>query len=68
MRELLSRGKRLDTGEWVEGYFVHLDSERGLQSNRIYTGYAETDCGDFFPDWWEVDPDTVEPLERGQEK
>ena len=24
MREILFRGKRLDNGEWVEGYYVHL--------------------------------------------
>ena len=24
MREILFRGKRLDTGEWVEGYYLHL--------------------------------------------
>lgn len=24
MREILSRGKRIDNGEWVEGYFVNL--------------------------------------------
>lgn len=24
MREILFRGKRIDNGEWVEGYFVNL--------------------------------------------
>ena len=27
MREIVFRGKRRDTGEWVEGYFVHCKSE-----------------------------------------
>ena len=24
MREILFKGKRIDTGEWVEGYYVRL--------------------------------------------
>lgn len=58
MRDIIFRGKRTDNGEWVEGYYSHL-SDGKKQSDRIYTGYAETDCGDFFPDWYEVDPGTV---------
>lgn len=59
MREILFHGKRVDNGEWVEGFYVHLLDGKGRESHRIYTGYAETDCGDFYPDWYEVDPDTV---------
>lgn len=55
MREILTRGKRLDNGEWVEGYYVCLNGKE----HRIYGGYAETDCGDYYPDWWTVDPATV---------
>ena len=55
MREILFRGKRVDNGEWVEGYYVRLHDSKGHESHRIYTGYAETDCGDFYPDWYEVD-------------
>lgn len=58
MRDIIFRAKRTDNGEWVEGYYAHLSDEK-KQSDRIYTGYAETDCGDFFPDWYEVNPDTV---------
>lgn len=58
-REILFRGKRLDNGEWIEGFYVHLCDGKGNESHRIYTGYAETDCGDFYPDWFEVDPATV---------
>ena len=58
MREILFRGKRLDNGEWVAGWFVRLHSGES-KSNRIYTGYAEKDCGEYFPDWFEVDPATV---------
>lgn len=57
-REILFRGRRLDNGEWVAGWFVRLHSGES-KSNRIYTGYAEKDCGEYFPDWFEVDPATV---------
>ena len=61
MREYMGlyRGKRVDNGEWVEGYYVRLFDGKGDVSHRIYSGYAETDCGEFYPDWFEVDPDTV---------
>lgn len=59
MREILFRGKRIDNGELVVGWYVHLRDGKGRESHRIYTGYAETDCGDFYPDWFEVDPATV---------
>ena len=55
MREILSHGKRLDNGEWVEGFYVCLNSK----SHRIYNGCAETDCGDYYPAWFEVIPETV---------
>ena len=58
-RKNLSRGKLLGSKEWVEGFYVHLYDDRGNESHRIYTGYAETDCSDFYPDWGEVDPSTV---------
>ena len=55
----LHRGKRTDNDEWINGYYVHLYDHKGNESHRIYPGYAETDCGDFYPDWFEVDPETV---------
>ena len=55
----LYRGKRTDNGEWVKGFYVHLYDHKGNESHRIYPGYAETDCGDYYPDWFEVDPETV---------
>lgn len=60
MREILFKGKRKDNGEWVEGFYVCLkDDYKNKISHRIYPGYAETDCGVFYPDWFEVDPETV---------
>ena len=55
MRENLFHGKRKDNGEWVEGYYCAFNDV----SHRIYTGYAETDCGEFYPDYYEVIPGTV---------
>lgn len=62
MREIMFRGKRRDTGEWVEGYFVHCKSEWEEErvaeiippeTDRIYRG--EYDLYDVH----EVDPETV---------
>ena len=55
----LYRGEWTETGDWVKGYYVQLFDDKGNVSHRIYPGYAETDCGDYYPDWYEVDPDTV---------
>ena len=54
MREILFRGKT-DKGEWVEGYYVCLNGKE----HRIYTGYAEIDCGSYYPDFYEVIPETI---------
>lgn len=59
MREILFRGKRLDNGEWVEGFYARLYDSKGNVSHRIYSGYAESDCGEFYPEWFEVDPNTI---------
>ena len=59
MSKILFRGKRTDNDEWIKGFYVHLHDDKGHESHRIYTGYAETDCGDYYPDWFEVDPETV---------
>lgn len=57
---LLSRAKRTDGKGWVHGYYVRLiDSYKGKTSHRIYRGYAEVDNGDFYGDWFEVDPETL---------
>lgn len=60
MREILFRGKRIDNDEWVEGFYVHLvDSRKNCGTHRIYLRSAETDCGDYYPDWYAIDPETV---------
>lgn len=61
MREY--RGRCIDVDEdygWVYGYYVNLkDAYKNRETHRIYSGFAEADCGDFFPDWYKVDPNTV---------
>lgn len=64
MREILFRGKRLDNGEWVTGYYVRLhDPFKKKESHRIYIGYAEAEPDGneylFYPDYFDVDPTTV---------
>ncbi len=39
MREILFRGKRVDNGEWVEGYFVNY-GHTGKEKNYIIPVYA----------------------------
>lgn len=51
----LCRGVDVDTNKWVIGYYVCLNDEE----HRIYSGYAETDCGDYYPDYHRVYPETV---------
>ena len=55
MHEILFHGQRVDNEEWVEGYYVCLNDHE----HRIYTGCAETDCGDYYPDHFSVVPETV---------
>ena len=42
-------------GIWVMGYYTCFN---GVE-HRIYGGYAETDCGDYYPDWANVVPETI---------
>lgn len=51
----ICKAKRKDNNEWVTGYYVCLNGDRHF----IYTGYAETDCDTYYPDCYEVIPETV---------
>lgn len=63
MREILSKGKRTDNGEWVEGcllidyvsgqYFIHTNGNSVNESDKAH----EEGCLKFFA--FEVDPETV---------
>ena len=50
MREILFRGKRIDTGAWVEGGFFEWLKSANIVANNI-DSRAQTP--------WEVDPETV---------
>lgn len=70
MRTIKFRGKDIETGEWVYGFYVRfedcfrktIDGKERI-SHRIYTGFADScaskDGYDFSGDWHEVDPDTI---------
>ena len=63
MREILFRGRCVgddDVYGWVDGFYVRLrDPFKKRESHRIYTGFAEADCGSFYGDCYEVDSETV---------
>lgn len=55
----LFRGKRIDNGEWVEGFYIaHLKSAHYIIPCRT-GGYASIYHGFYVHKWYEVDPDTV---------
>ena len=60
MREILSRGKRIDNGEWVEGFYSQLI---GTQATIHYILTGEVDTGQGNPSPFQkryrVDPETV---------
>ena len=60
MREILFRGKRVDNGEWVEGFLLKDTSIYGKPENHVYIVNHEHPSGCFGSDIFiEVDPDTV---------
>ena len=50
MREILFRGKRVDNGEWIEGFYCKDE----YLKDRIWVLDEDN-----FLAWWEVDPATV---------
>lgn len=59
MEEILFRGKRVDNGEWVEGFYLPIGEKAHIICE------AETECIDgentdlYATEWYEVDPETV---------
>ena len=60
MREILFRGKRRDTGEWVEGYFLQDTEFYGRTDEHAYIVNHKHPSSCFGSDiYYEVDPETV---------
>ena len=59
MRDYLFRGKRVDNGEWVEGYYVYDESGQITENSTAYIYYLNTHpCGySLIP--FEVIPESV---------
>lgn len=56
-REIKFRGKRIDNGEWVEGYYVKHGSRHWIYTGQIQYMYYPA-CADL-PTKYEVDPSTA---------
>lgn len=54
MREILFRGKRLDNGEWVEGFYAYIECDN---RHVIITQDTYTEYGGLY--YFTVDPNTV---------
>ena len=56
MREILFRGKRLDNGEWVEGFYNHFPCGRfGVDEHMIQTVLENGKIGMLY----DIDPSTI---------
>ena len=59
MREIIFRGKRLDNGEWAEGFYIsHLNACHYIIPFRT-GGYEAMDNSFYVHKWFEVDPSTI---------
>lgn len=61
MREILFRGKRIDNGEWVEGYYVYDESGQTTEEPTAYIL-----CLNKHPCGWSLLPYMVDPETVGQ--
>ena len=63
MREILFRGKRIDNGEWIEGYYATQSNHACFANELKYQHFIFKDvCLDFNLGWlqkFEVIPETV---------
>ena len=76
MREILFRGKRIDNGEWVEGFLVKkADPLLGIMSSFILRQEFDNSCINGMPtilkseiSWYKVIPETVGQYTRLTDK
>jgi uncharacterized phage protein (TIGR01671 family) len=54
MREILFRGKRIDNGEWVEGFYVDGAPMGNTWILHVHTGHPE-----HLTEWFAVNPSTI---------
>lgn len=65
MREILFRGKRIDNGEWVDGYLLDdgmVEVEHYFVGRIVVEPYKGTACDDWTIngiDFCEIDPETI---------
>lgn len=60
MREILFRGKRLDSGEWIYGDLVNANEMRtGARRIEIWVPQPDGECDPMNLEYGVVDPDTV---------
>lgn len=55
MKEILFKAKRIDNGEWVEGFYAIAQDRKGLQQHNILL--ADNHYG--YYKWYEIKPDTI---------
>ena len=59
MREILFKAKRIDNGEWIEGYYTECNGKTFIGINiSIYGDIFEVFCTPVIR-WFEVDPETL---------
>lgn len=59
MREILFKAKRIDNGEWVEGYYTERNGKTFIGIDiSIYSDMFEVFCTPVIR-WFEVDPETL---------
>lgn len=59
MREILFKGKRIDNGKWVEGYYTEYNGKTFIGINiSIYSDIFEVFCTPLIR-WFEVAPETL---------
>lgn len=58
-REVLFKGKRIDNGEWVNGFYVNSLDFPFIDSKHFIVEFTGIESGEPLFDWHEVIPETV---------